>query len=284
MDTNDWLTCKPGSWREFLLAIVPFGLIALIVLLNALHLTLAEWVGVGLFGTLVLVPIVFLVGLLRGLPRWSLPYLGLLAGILNLVLFGSWFRFQFALPTPDSPIVQSIYSIGSPLVGLIVFIILFVLVVVNLESLRPLHNELSRDWTLLSLSLYGVMPLALFMAYDDHVNEEPYELAALLVSAAGAWIYLHKSQPLQKALTLLACITVVMALIIIGKWMIVPSQPWAGSLSASALEQTRWNAFSTTAVLWGWLVAIIIVIPALLSIFFRGDSSRPVERQARESA
>lgn len=275
METRLW-SHKPGPWREFLLAVTPFGLFALPITLSALRLPLPEWMLTTFLWMLFLIPILLFIGLLQGLPTWALPYLGLVMSFFNLVASTSWLRIQDALPRTRVPVLQDIYSRGSPLVGLIVLTLLFVLVTAAVKPLRPIYDRLRQDWSLLSFSLFGIVPLALFMSFDDHFFEEPYEAAALLVMATGAWVYLRTCNSSQRALILLVSITIVMFLVVMGLWMIAPSQPWAASWTATDFDAARWNALSGTIVLWGWLVAIVIATPALVGLLIR-QVDRPVE-------
>lgn len=259
---------KPSSWREFLLASAPFGVFALIFLLYTLNFGLREWIGAGLLAVL---PILFLVGLVKGLPRWALPYLGVVASFLNLISFNYWIRFWEWLPQFESPILYNVISDGLHLGGLIVLTIIFVLIIAIVRPLRPFYNHLQQDWTLLSFALYGIMLFALLMVFEDHQFKETYELIALLVLMVGAWAYLHNSRTSQKMLILLASLTLTMGVVVIGKWMIMPSQPWMIGGNQVAIEEARLNALSSTIVTWGWLVIIVILTPALLSLFLRRD-------------
>ena len=124
-------TFEPGSWREWLAAMALFLLLALTSLLSYLHIAWPSWVSWVLFG----VPLLMLaLGLIKGLPRWSLPYTGVIGLQLSWVfarrgtmmgintrggMVGSLLRWTdrhfFALVRPsasDPSIVRAVYGAG----------------------------------------------------------------------------------------------------------------------------------------------------------------------------
>jgi hypothetical protein len=261
-------TFEPGSWYEGLAATAPLLLLgALASLLGYLHLTFPPtwWLETVMALGLFLIPLLllFALGLIKGLPRWFLPYVGLVVSLPSLILSWSlWF-----LKPSDPWIVRAVYGAGAPWFGLLGFAGFTILIAATWRPLRPFYLRMRGDWTLLSFGLYGATLMALGLAFDDypHPHKQPYILVASLILAAGAWVYLRSAHPWQRFLALFAGITLSMAVAATGK-AILHANPLLWPRVARHFtwqSEVLWTVF-----LWGWLVALISA-PALLTFLPR---------------
>jgi hypothetical protein len=207
-------------------------------------------------------------GLIKGVPRWFLPYLGLPLALLSV--YGA-FDLVHDLPrtllTPERPWIvrQTVYQ--GPLRSAPLPAALGLALVTRVVGpLRPLHWRLRRDWTLLPFTLYGVPLFALFLTFDDYAREEPYRIAAMLLLAAGGWFYLRSARPWRRALALFIGLTLAMAVAAAGKAILYASADWPSP------RHFTWQTEAMSAVImWGWLV-LVMSASGLLGLLPRPDS------------
>lgn len=263
-----------GSSREFFSAMFPFFLLGgFLPLMNIL--TRSGWlvaqsrlvngigiVSVGLLGLL------FLSGLVSGLPRWSLPYLGFLLSLISVYgfpqLLDRWWRASYQPLYDKSWLLGQIGYQGSLWIGLTVATILLVLLIGSIPALRRFKN----DWTLLPFTLYGVTPFALVATFDDYVNEEPYELLAFLVLFAGAWIYLHSDNPRLRFLSLFGGLTVSLFIAAVAKAIIFSSPSWPYPHQSFSWQ----NEMMSTVIMWMW-IALSMLVSLVLILYPRSNDS-----------
>lgn len=218
----------------------------------------------------------FITGLLKGLPRWALPYTGLALIILVLYAHGwasNWFSevIKPLYGTPYMWIAQWMYP-GMLWLSLPMGAVLATLIAAVTPPFRTLGNRLRQDWTLLSFALYGAGVFALVLAFEEYRGEEPYVLIGLLCLAAGVWAYLNSKNTPQRILALLAGLTLALAVAAIGKWIIRPDQThWPSDTLADA---NRLNEVGSTIVLWAWVVFAVLA-PSLLELLPRRQALSP---------
>jgi hypothetical protein len=192
---------------------------------------------------------VFLVGLARGLPRWAYPAGGL------LLSYG-------ALAANQSGLLPFLAAM------LLAAAILAVVAIVTDSQLSPLPayvrrigQSLALDWTRLSFGLYGAMPLAINVAFDDaHANNRtPFLAVSILLVIAGALIYCRSRQSAAQIGALLGG----MSLAIWGAWLDKAS--FAGGVS-TWIAAPRPGAGEIAWMLELWLLWVALLLaPALLS-------------------
>lgn len=205
-----WFVHPQGSWKESLLAVLPFllmgilpGLIFLTPSLRALPITIGAPILIGL--ALILV-VLGMIGLFVRLPRWSLVYAGILLTFLSLgtVLFLT--AIGVSLPVPAH--WPSLWT--SAILFCVHLILLFLLVAVLLWSgdrfrlTQPFSRELRADPSLISFMLYGGAFLLVLGSYEDVSGVDYYLILSSLAMAIGAWAYLRT----EKTATRLAALTV----------------------------------------------------------------------------
>jgi len=251
-----------GSWREFLAALCPlllFGMFSpLIDLLGKAGLLVpgkifADGIGIALLAVLA---ILFLAGIFSGLPRWFFPYIGFLLSILSVSVF-SYLVERYGVPLPrlfpqswigrEIVIQGSIWGILTLSTILLVFLSIFV----------PFLRRFKKDWTLISFLLYGAVPFAVAIAFDDYVNDGTARLIAFLILVAGIWYYLHSDTPRHQFWALFGGMTVSLLFAAVTK-AIIYQYFWEG-----IRHFTWWTEMMSTVVLWGWL-ALTMLIPLAL--------------------
>jgi hypothetical protein len=204
----------------------------------------------------ILIPIAvpfFLLGLVRGLPRWSYPFGGLLLGYYGIFAGQNslWLFLFLMLIAALALALAAILTDPQP--SLLPIIV------------RRIGQSLSEDWTRLSFGLYGAMPLLIMMAYDDsHFNNRtPYFAISVLTMIAGAMLYCRNRTASIQTAGLLLGITLSIGGALLDRmtfavgllnWMVVSSQGSTGSLWIFRLW-TQWS--------------ILISLPALFTVFGR---------------
>ena len=258
------LTFDPGSWREALAALAPFLIFgALPTALGYLRLTgVPQWLEVvlalSLLGSLLAL---LVIGIIKGFPRWFLPYLGFPLALLSVygavnVMRAIMRIWHGALLIPwdswDSLIARETAYQGLLWIGLLAAALFVALVTRIVAPWRPFHWRLRRDWTLLPFALYGATLFALLLTFDDYAGEELYKIAAMLLLAAGGWFYLRTVRPWRRSLALFIGLTLAMAVAAAGKAILCssPNWPYPGHFT--------WQSEAmSTVIMWGWLTLAI---------------------------
>lgn len=222
---------------------------------------------------------VSITGLFKGLPRWSLPSIGVLFSALFLYIildaFEPWTlilhnRIVRVGDEFSRYVWQGIRS-GIFWVGLLLTVLLIVFALAAWRRTRPVYLRARHDWTLVSFTLYGASLLSLFINFDEYQYRSLYMTVSLLSLAAGAWGYLRSASSRKRLLALLAGVILAMSSMAIGKWIIVPRQDWPfwfGWHETERWETERWFESLRTLVEAGWML-LVISVPALLNLLPR---------------
>lgn len=270
---DPYLDFANGSWKEFLTALLPFFLAGGVMPLLS-YLGRARIVS-GMFGAVIVLPvlglfiILLMVGAKKGMPRWSLPYLGFLLSILSLYLFSIVFGTPIYLLFRNFR-DQSILLVDILWDGIFWYGLLFAIsLLVVLSRVSSTFQHFKNDWTLSCFVLYGGVPFALWITFDEYVGDEPYTLLAFLVLAIGAWLYLRSSNEWTRFGTLFIAMTLAMFIVAVGKIILIPSQTWAITID----EGLARSEFKHTITMWVWF-ALGMMIPFANRFSSRsGDSS-----------
>lgn len=263
-----------GSWKEFLTALLPFFLAGgLMPVLNYLHRAgvttnaVRTVIMLALFGLFL---ILLAVGVKVGMPRWSLPYLGFLLALLSVYLLSAllgvpiMILFGHLLDRPT--LFGDLFYGGVLWFGLLSVVLLLVI----LTRSSPALQRFRRDWTLLPFVIYGAVPFALLLTFDEYVGDEPYTLMAFLVLAVGAWFYLRSHGEWNRFGVLFVALTLAMFIAAAGQTILVPTQDWPFTIDAGLAKSEARN----TIIMWGWF-ALGMVLPLATKFFSRvEDSSR----------
>jgi len=199
-----------GSWGEVLKGMVPFLLQPIFFILGSaiaaldkyLHLTdavlpipvLVAVASLALLAFSGAFLVVLGVGWVEGFPRWSYPYGGLVLAFTSLVV-------------ADRLDLWIIFNRYARWIPLLVMAAIALLLGRLWRPLRSLYKGVWHDWSRLSFGLYGILPLALMIVFDEVHGEEPYVAVLGVILAIGALAYMRSSRTWQRALTLLLGMT-----------------------------------------------------------------------------
>lgn len=215
--------------------------------------------------------------IIRGLPHWSPPYLGVL--IVTLLFLGpsmpitriwEWtyahiYRAIGHMSTWST--LESVLYVGLQMTILWFFVLLIAVVLITLLRLLPYTRSLWRrvraDWTQLSFLVYGGIVFNILFLFDEYRQKELWSLAAWIFLAIGCLLYLYAKEKSQRILILLCGATLAMWIIAVGKWFLVPIQDWGAYSITHPPETERWLEFYRTMAEWICIV-IALLSPALL--------------------
>ena len=260
------------SWLELMCAAIPFLLYLAFPIIEGLRFNWAAVVILLLLGTLF---ILMVVGLCKGIPRWSMPGLGLLLAVVNYFLLGLMGGLLVALNLVPVSLLREVFGSGFSNVGIIVLTLVVLLVTASIKPLRPFFQRLREDWTLLPFALYGVMPVMMYARFDEYQGSVPYEISIGLILLVSLLLYLRNSQPSRKLLALGIGITLAMAVEAIGKWILIPSQTWVDLLQLYPVEQTIQGEVTSTVYRWFW-VMVVVFFPTWLGLLPRSTRLTPM--------
>lgn len=243
-------------------AMAPFLLSALLqmskgltTIAPAFALTLQLWLG---WLVLSIWTLLLLVGIARGLPRWSLPTGGIVLAIIAFILNGSGtvagIRLNWRMTYPPW-----IHWYGQLLLPSLAVLALLLALCMALPWLRPLARRWRNDWTQLSFLLYGFTIMALEIL-DMHPNEASLTIAGLLVLAGGARAYMRADTMMGRLLALGGAVTLMMAVAGLGQVLMV-TPAWH-------LRFPVWRSLGDTVVGWLWLLGALLA-PSLLALLPR---------------
>jgi hypothetical protein len=265
-----------GSWKELITALFAFFLVGgiwpLVDLLARLNILpgagpVANGIRLGLLG---LFFILFLVGVGRGLPRWSLPYLGFILALLSVYLFSGILGVLIFLPFQN--LYDRIEFIGDIFYGGVLWfgLLMVVILLAVLTRFSPNFQRFRRDWTLLCFMVYGATPFALVLTFDEYENDEPFILLTSLVLAAGAWFYLRESSERKRFWALFGAFALSMFIAAVGKAILVPTQTWPITITPELATAEAKH----TIIMWGWF-ALGMLVPLAMKLVPRSDDLPP---------
>jgi len=195
----------PSSWAETLAGMVPFLLHPIFFVFGpAMAALVKDWsppepVLLTISSALAMTyagayMTVLGMGWVKGFPRWSYPYGGLVLAFTSLVV-------------ADRLDLWIIFNRYARWIPLLVMAAIALLLGRLWRPLRPLYKGVWHDWSRLSFGLYAILPLALMIVFDEVHGEEPYVAVLGVILAIGALAYMRSSRTWQRALTLLLGMT-----------------------------------------------------------------------------
>jgi len=276
MLSNGLIEEKPLKRSEMLTALIIF-LLPLFSIFTITEVNLPQWMAIFVF-ILFWGVILFALGqaIRKKLPRWSLPYLGvvLMPGITlsTMDTFWGWlypyFIQSFGSRSNWSLLIRIFYVQVFEFFWL--FSILFgALMLVNLLRLLPhtraVWSRIRADWTQLSFLLFGGLVFNIMLLFDEYRYEEIWKFMAWLCLALGAWFYLRSGKKKQRILALIGGATGAMWIVTIAKWVLIPLQKWPTGYPVAPSEASRW--IETSSAIFGWVwILIMLLAPALLNL------------------
>jgi len=260
-----------GSWKEFLTALLPFfltgGVMPLLKYLGTRFASgmVGSAIVLALFGLFL---VLFLVGVKMRMPRWSLPYLGFLFAMLSVYLLSAFFGAPIYLFFRDFR-DQSLLFIDILWGGIFWYGLLTAMVVlVVMSRVSPIFQRFKNDWTLPCFVLYGAVPFALWLTFDEYVGDEPYTLLAFLVLGGGAWFYLRSQGEWKRFGSLFVALTLAISIAAAGKAILIPGQDWPFTIDRGLVI----SEVKHTIIMWGWFAAGML-LPVAARFLPRSDRS-----------
>ena len=262
-----------GSWDEALKGMVPFMLqpiffifgSAIAALDKYLHLTdpvlpIPVLIAVGSLALLAFSGAfltVLGVGWVKGVPRWSYPYGGLVLAFTSVVV-------------ADRLDLWIIFNGYARWIPLLVMAVIALLLGRLWRPLHPLYKGVWHDWPRLSFGFYGVLPLALAIAFDEVRGPcgAPCLAASSVILAMGALAYIRSARTSQRALALLIGMTLCWAVATAGV-----ATYWDGRRLIWHMETFHWYETARWMVKDWVVLAALMFAPALLSLLRRPGKS-----------
>jgi hypothetical protein len=247
-------TQKPEPWGNVALGVGPFLLLPLIGLLGLILTPLAALMSLpGLWTDIALVlfvaPLIVIVaGWVKDFPRWCFPYWGFVLLIL------------FYLQTFNGTIMDKAFK-GDWRVWLVVVAIAAIGLLWR-QSLQPvckLFSSIWKDWTLLSFTFYGALPLMFFAAYDEVHDQIVNLMFFILIMAAGSVLYMRSTETWQRIASLVGGFglawsgaTIHLAIYWSGR-----KEPWMTE-PAGWLETVNWMSSMGAGLMVGLMAPVVI--------------------------
>ena len=229
-----YLSEGPLAWPKILAVFAPFLLAVLVAEISSTWGLPRQlnWLWIALsYVTLAYMLSVWIAGVIKGFPVWSLPSLGVAVYILTYIfdggtgklftLFGS---LDFPKETP-ARILTVIQRGFQWMVPMALIVILLLLLARLLPPLRSFFRSSTQDWSRLSFLLYGTAIPPMVMN-DVYTKLAPFELATLLVLALGAWLFLLGSTPWRRLGSLLLGLTCASLVMALGIYFVFPLEPF----------------------------------------------------------
>jgi hypothetical protein len=260
---DHWFTNNAGSWRELLLACLPFLLTGFVPgLLSEIPAVqgLPPLAGMLVLGTLFLILAALgITGLLVRLPRWSLTYAGVSLTLLTLSLIA--YSNQFGLISISA--AWSVLHLNVVLMGVFLVVLTLSTWILlwasgHIRLMQPFAANLKHDHTLISFMFYGGALVLTLSHYEDIPNGGVYLMLSALALAAGAWGYLRAAAPATRIWALIGGTTLASALTLTANLRLL-GVPNPAPISFAGLQIQAAVGFVGLT----WIVSMIMVLAPL---------------------
>ena len=247
-------TQKPEPWGKVALGVGPFLLLPLIGLLGLILTPIAAqmslpglWTGIAL--VFFVAPLILIVaGWVKDFPRWCFPYWGF---VLLILLY---------LQTFNGTIMDKAFK-GDWRVWLVVVAIagIGLLWRRSLQPVYKLFNSIWKDWTLLSFTCYGALPLMFFAAYDETRNTTIVIMFFILILAVGAALYMRSTNKWQRIASLVGGFGLAWSGVMIHLMLYWSgrSEPWMEN-PASWVETLKWTSRLGAVIMVALMAPVVI--------------------------
>jgi hypothetical protein len=270
-DSNLSALSETVKGRDLIFFLIPFLLIISLPLASILN---SQVIGLILvFGALAGAVIVAVIGLMRRLPLWSIPSIGLLLAILNFLILVSnairWHEHVYQLIGPiwrNSVPSRILYVLFMNLIDnlpSLLFVGLLLLLAAVLPGLRPFWQCIRRDWTLLPFLIFTTSILTPAITSDAYAGRSLAQLAMALALVAGAWFYLRVRKREARFAVLLGASLLSGALLAVGIYILYPLQEWAAWTTFPRWWETLQPIIGAAAML------VLLGLAAVVSISLR---------------
>jgi hypothetical protein len=262
-----WFIHEPGAWQELLLACLPFLTLFLltgIFSFSGMEDRIPAPVGLGLFGLAVLALVVLgIAGLLVRLPRWAMPYGGVLfTGVvfLAMILCGasSWLFGRSSAPWLLRMATFDLLS----LFALVIAMLVLILLAQRFSLTRAFAEQVRKDWSTFSFAMYGGAMVLVLGMYEDVSGAGLYLLLTVIPLLLGVWAFLRTQAVGWRIASLCAAVTVGMGIALIANLQLMDWTPMV-EFSIGSLEVTR----TILSIILSWLLSLaMLFIPMLLPL------------------
>jgi hypothetical protein len=243
---------------------------------TAIHFTtidLPNWMGIPLLVIFLgIIAFALVLTVIRGLPRWSLSYFGLVLTImvfysLGIILWGlffypAWMLIFGPMDSWSLPVRLLYGGLMNAFTWFLVLSIALILVTIlrHWSKIHTLWQHIREDWTQLSFLVYGGFVFYIWLTFDEYQQEYPWLFAAFASLAVGAWLHLLAKSKTTRILALIGGVTAAMWIVAIAKWNLVPMQNWPVNLEAE-------RVYEPLAALGSWIAtSMALIAPALLNL------------------
>lgn len=252
---------KISHW-DALIGTLPFMLFGIASMIGKLRLPF--W---GIYADLVFYVIVLLgllMGLIKGVPRWTYSYLGW-----SLVFAWWWSNMgTYGLTIFGFRIDYWTWRIWIPLLAAFGIALLWTR---SLHPLRQLVRGIWQDWTLLSFAMYAFVGW-MALIYDE--NHHPYLFAFMIGStlavSGGAWFFLRERKTRKRIIALLSGF---MAVAIIGA-ISEATWDWRAYYGVPEPPPVAWYVSALRIILMLLFWGLILFWPALVGLARRAANNR----------
>jgi hypothetical protein len=245
---------RTAAWWQAVLALGPFLLLPLVFLVAKILQVLLKTpdfpqIGngftLGLIGGMLMV---LLVGIVKSFPRWCFPYWGfvLLIGLYLHTFTGTIMGDDFT----------GSWRVWIPLWAVVALGLLWT------RSLQPMVRLLRviwEDWTLLSFTFYGALPLLMIAVYDEVHDADLVKIVIMLILGAGALGYMGRSKIWQRFVSLAAGFSLAW-----GVAMIHQALYWNGRQEPGMGEPGNWVDTLKGMSYGGAALMLILLSPVLI--------------------
>ena len=143
------------------------------------------------------------------------------------------------------------------------------------RSLRPLARLVQgvwEDWTRLSFALYSLMPIVVWIAFDEIADrfELPFMVALNLILVGGALAYMRSEAPLRRALVLVDALSLSWLATTIGNAVY-----WHGKWVGRMTKPLHWYEVSRPSLIALFVLVAFLVSPSLLGLLRSIEDNRP---------
>lgn len=249
-----------NAWK-IVAVFLPFALALLLSLEGIIKGILFVVLGITLFGLLVAI---WIAGLVKAFPVWTLPSLGILffvfyfyilktfvqAIVYILVmrpLLGGWPEGNLTLRIALLLLVS--FGIFLTMAGALLFLI---------ELLPKFKGWIRKDWTQLSFFFYGMAIGPMFMDDEFH-HLASYQIASLLILAVGAGLYLKAPRRWLQILVLVVPVVASQVLLILALYHSYPFESW---INLADPTQRIWESIQPLSD----PLPVLLLLPALFTL------------------
>jgi hypothetical protein len=274
---NRWFVHQPGSLPELILASVPFLVLFIfpgVFSFKSIENSVPQILGLSLLGFLaLLLAALGIVGLLVSLPRWAMPYAGVLISLFSLLMLMVSGAVSFFFGGLEAP--WWLRMVAFELLYLLALVITMILVIWLSQKISLTINfpdQVKQDRSLISFAMYGGISVFVLVMYEDITGAGLYILVTTIPVLIGTWIYLHQQNNTQRVITLAAATTIAMGIAFVANVQLIdwvsPVAFEIGSLSISR---------SLLSIILNWLMCeAMLCLPIFLP---RSLSTKPAQEQ-----